>query len=1461
MYQNGYGKSQDKPDVSITTTSTGQDAIILRYSTDGTAIWSARIGGTGTDTAWAVATDLNNNVIVAGQTGSATVTSLYNSDGTSSGKNLPASGSNAAFVAKYHTSGKGLWIARLDGTQSDLAYSVVTHSNGDIYVAGQQGAATMTAFNADGSAFATTIPSRGLGDAFIVKYDTDGVVQWLAQIGSTAADIAFGVKVDSAGNAYVVGQCGATSVTTTAYNANGTSGGTIPSSGGPEMFVVKYDSSGVVQWVARVSTVGTDTGQSLVIDSSDNIYVYGRVATTTTVVVTAYNSDGTAFGTTPAGTGTAANDPCIVKYDSAGFVQWIVLTGGAQSDGVNAITLDPSSNIYISYQRGGSGNGETNINKYDSSGTLLYAGQAVASDGGDSAWGLTTDSSGNLYVGVSCAQIGTTIRINNIGGAQVASYPFIGSNDSFLIKYNSSGVVQWIRRIGNANSDILYGLTYGSMNDLYQVGLGTGGSLQVYGQQQSLFSTIANSGGTDGFVVKYNTNGAAQWVARIGSTGDEIVYGTATDSSGNMYATGQTGSGTTTTFFNADTSAFATTLTSTGNDAFIVKYSTDGVVQWVASIVSTGTDIGFSAATDPSGNLYIAGQGGNATITARNRDGTDFSPTLTNGGAGDAFVVKYDSDGFVQWNARIESTQADIAYDITTDSSGNAYVTGQSGNGVTTNIRNSDDTTFGSIATLGSNDVFIAKYNTSGTVQWIARIGSTGSDIGYSVATDTSGNVYITGQSGGANVTAYEGGDGTGASFGTVVLVGLDDVFLVKYDTDGVGQWLTRIASTTPDRGFGVSADPFGNVYVTGRLGGAGFIAYSVGNIAFPITLGTSGNGDAFIVKYNTAGVVQWVTRIGSAVSDPIWDIKADRSGNVYVVGQFGPAATDLIIVNSDTTTFGSVYESCAVVKYDTNGMAQWITVIKGNTTGVNVRSIDVDIFRNIYIGGNSISGQSVVIYSSDYKPYKVLQSQRGTQEGFLIKYTDLAIPQWASIVSTAGADVLFDVKTDSSGNVYTVGQYGAGTTQLVNGDGTIFTPALPTVSGTLDGFVLKHNSSGIIQWRARIFGTQSEFGLGVATDSSGNVYVTGQIGSSTPTTFVNSDDTTTAAILTSGGAADSYIAKYNTSGTVQWRIKIASTGGDAGWAITTDSSGNVYATGTAAAASFFSTSDVSVASITDTGAGDAYLVKYDTNGVFQWVAKLGSTSADLGYGIATDSSGNVYLTGLQGGGTLTITNADATTYSTTYTTIGGQDMFVAKFNTSGIAQWVTRIGGTGNDQGRSIAVDTSGNVYVGGSYGGNPSANVYQSNGTTVWATITSSLGGNIDAFIVKYDTNGNPQWVGRIATPSSTFETVYAVTTDTAGNVYVAGFGIGGNRIWAYNGGVGSAGMSIFGSLIFAAAAGGNNTFLIKYDSSGQIQWITGFQGGTGLDEARGLATDSSGNILMCGSFTETVFIPTSE
>ena len=193
-----------------------------------------------------------------------------------------------------------------------------------------------------------------------------------------------------------------------------------------------------------------------------------------------------------------------------------------------------------------------------------------------------------------------------------------------------------------------------------------------------------------------------------------------------------------------------------------------------------------------------------------------------------------------------------------------------------------------------------------------------------------------------------------------------------------------------------------------------------------------------------------------------------------------------------------------------------------------------------------------------------------------------------------------------------------------------------------------------------------NDYANGVATDSSGNVYVTGG-------TKGGLDGNTSA------GNTDLFVVKYNSSGTKQWTKQLGSSGLDSANGITIDSSGNVYVTGVTFGGLDWNTS---------AGANDLFVVKYNSSGTKEWTEQLGSASSDSANGVATDSSGNVYVVGGTKGNLNGISNS------------GRTDAFVIKFHSSGTRQWTKKLGTWQTDFANGVATDSSGNFYVaGGTY------------------------------------------------------------------------------------------------------------------------------------------------------------------
>ena len=1347
MYVNAYGKTGGvvvvESALPLESVTAGEDAFIVKYNTSGRALWSARIGSLSSDFGYGIVADSTGNVYVAGAGGGTNEPiGVYNSDGSMFPQMIQTTSSRDGFIVKYDTSGVVQWVTKIGGSSTtQFIQGISIDSSGNVYVIGFS-IGTTIAFNSNGTAFSPSLANAGGNDVFIAKYDANGFVQWIARVASVGDDRGNAIATDSGGNVYVTGQCG-DGLTTVAYNSDTTAFAPTIATSGADAFIVKYDTSGFAQWITGIGSSGSDQGLGIASDASGNIYVSGSGGG----VVTAFNADATAFSPTLANAG--GTDAFIVKYNTSGFVQWAARLSSTAADQGTGVTVDPSSDVYIVTFTGSavvtvfnadgtafgtlsnSGGGDICIAKYNTSGVVQWIAK-VATSNADAGYAIASDSGGNVYITGYCGSDRVATAFNADGTAFGTTLQSGGGRDAFIAKYNSSGAVQWFTRLASTSNDEGRALTIDSNSNIYATGVFVGSRFSIYGQSTSLFSTLANAGGTDAFVVKYNPSGSPQWIGRVASTDSDTGYGITTDSAGNVYVTGGGSStlGGTVTAYNSDGTAFATTLgIAGGEDAFIVKYNASGFVQWVARVGATGVDTGFAVSTDSSNNIYIVGYCRGVVTTAFNSDGTAFSPIIPNGGLSDIFAVKYNSNGFVQWLTRVSSTGTDIGYAIASDISGNSYVTGRVGGTIT--AYNFDGSAFPTTVP----DTPLVKYNTTGSVEWIAYIISLGNDYAWALDTDLSGNVYITCQ-GGSPPQDFYNSDGTLGMTLSAAGAGALDVSIAKYNASGFVQWVARVASGTTDIGFAIATDSSGNVYIGGQNNGTA-TAFNADGTAFGRTI----LGGGFIVKYNTNGVVQWVVNTPGIVLG----LATDSSGNVYACAQFGTATTNVTFTSSNRETFASVFGSASLVKYDTNGIGQWVQVVRGTGVVATTRSVGVDSFGNSYITGNSASGQTLQVYNTDTTPYKILNGN-GLLDTFVVKYSPTTIPQWAAKIASTANDRGFAITTDLSGNVYVTGEGGSAEVIVYNADGTAFSPTL-TNGGGGDAFIVKYNTSGVVQWVARVSSSNSDIGYAITTDSSGNVYVTGQGAQATVTAF-NSDTTAFATTLPNAGTGDAFIVKYDTSGFVQWVARVASTAQDIGRAIATDSSGNVYVSGSGGGVVTAFNADATAFSPTLANAGgtDAFIVKYNTSGFVQWVARVSANGADIGYAIAATPAGDVYMTG-QAGTAVTAKSSDGTVFATTIGNAGAGDAFVVKYNTGGFVQWVARVASTGADVGTGIAVDTGDSVYVLGY--GPATITAFSSNGIAFSPTL-ANLGGN-DIFLVKYNASGIVQWNVRIASTGS--------------------------------------------------------------------------------------------------------------
>jgi hypothetical protein len=435
--------------------------------------------------------------------------------------------------------------------------------------------------------------------------------------------------------------------------------------------------------------------------------------------------------------------------------------------------------------------------------------------------------------------------------------------------------------------------------------------------------------------------------------------------------------------------------------------------------------------------------------------------------------------------------------------------------------------------------------------QWAKRIASTtdpDDEFAIGMTLDGAANIYLTGW--------FDGMNDFGGQF--LTSAGGQDIFVAKYDSNAVLQWVRRAGGNSPgqagctggqDRGRGIGVDADGNVYVTGGfLGDADF-----GNIM----LSALQNNEFFLVKYDPSGRVQWAKQSMGGRSCGVYGtgLAVDGMGNSYAVG-FADGFTD----NGAAITFptpcrtanlptpAATGYSAFLVKYDTTGCVEWAELLGGRGQ-VYTSSVVVDREGNVYVCG--LFSLSILIGNIALNATDPTGQARSM---FLTKFDGSGTVLWA--VQAGSADNRGGgVAVDQDLNVYVSGGF-AGSMDF--GNGLVLTSA-----GDLDAFIAKYDSTGEPQWAYQVRGAGFDTYLDVAVDQQGNAYAAGTFGPN-------------VVGCHAGGAA---VAKYSPDGALQWAYSASSPPAEPVRSVAAkcgvDAAGNCYLLGWSRTETSFGTIDL----------------------------------------------------------------------------------------------------------------------------------------------------------------------------------------------------------------------------------------------------------------------------------------------
>lgn len=423
----------------------------------------------------------------------------------------------------------------------------------------------------------------------------------------------------------------------------------------------------------------------------------------------------------------------------------------------------------------------------------------------------------------------------------------------------------------------------GWSEDGYGIAVTKDGSCYVTGSTSSSDFPTQNaynstySGERDAIVAKLDGSGSLLWSTFFGGRDMDFGYDISVAGDGSCYVIGSTKSSDFPT-----QNAYSSTY-SINSDTFLAKFASSGQLLWSSYLGGSELDNGLSIAVASDGSCYVTGLTNSSDFPTQNAyDSTH------NGGFIDAFISKFSTNGSLLWSSFLGGTSVDWGYGIAVTSDGSCYVTGFTGSSDFPTLYAYDPTPNGIL------DVFVTKFNASGSLLWSTFLGGALWDeaLGITVAGD--GSCYVTGFAGSSDFPLLNAFNSTYGGYG--------DAFVTKFSSEGVLLWSTYLGGSGGDRGYDIAVTSDGSCYVTGETSSSNFPTKN----AYNSTL--SGGYDAFISKYNASGFLLWSTYLGGSGNEWGYSLAVTEDGSCFVTGDTN--SDDFPTQNAYDNTLGSTSDA-----------------------------------------------------------------------------------------------------------------------------------------------------------------------------------------------------------------------------------------------------------------------------------------------------------------------------------------------------------------------------------------------------------------------------------------------------------------------------------------------------------------------------------------------------------------------
>jgi len=456
------------------------------------------------------------------------------------------------------------------------------------------------------------------------------------------------------------------------------------------------------------------------------------------------------------------------------------------------------------------------------------------------------------------------------------------------------------------------------------------------------------------------------WNTFLGGSGSDAGNGLAVDGSGNIYVTGSSSA----------TWGNPLRAHSGGYDAFVAKLDPDGALLWNTFLGGSGDDLGEGVALDGSGHIFVTGRSNASWGSPLREYGGGYCGYRVPIPCTDAFAARLDADGALLWNVFLGGSQNDFGYGIAVDGSGHVYVTGGSG------------TTWGNpVRTHSGAGAFVAKLDPNGALLWHSFLGGSDGALGYGIALDGSGHIYVTGDSfatWGSPLRAHSGGY---------------DAFVAKLDAHGELLWNTFLGNSGYDSGRGIALDDSDHVYVTGgsdATWGSPLRTHSGG--ACGSAPGIYPCIDAFVAQIDADGALLWNSFLGGSHNDFGYGLAINANGNLSVTGYSSATwASPLQPYSGGTCGDGYTFPcpNAFVAQLNLNGFLLWNTFLGSETD--SGKGIALKGTSHVYVTGWSLATWGAPLRAHNGNSY---------DDAFVAKLGLLTQIDLSGIVSLSGTDI-----------------------------------------------------------------------------------------------------------------------------------------------------------------------------------------------------------------------------------------------------------------------------------------------------------------------------------------------------------------------------------------------------------------------------------------------------------------------